>query len=353
MSHLSIAHERLLHQHIATPTFKTPLDVVSHLGAMQAQDYLGALWAIGLRMEHATETSIEDAVRTKSIIRTWPMRGTLHFVASRDARWMLSLMTPRIVAGSLGRFKQLGLDDDILARARRCWEHALRDGPLVRTEMYAALEKAGISTAGYRALHLLSRLAQEQVICFGPRQGKQHTFALFDQWIPPTKQKTTEDSLGEIVIRYFTSHGPATIQDMTWWSGLTVAQVKQGIAIAGNLLEPRIVEGITYYTGSKSPSPASSVADTFLLPPFDEYLVAYRNRDAALQKVHAQHYNPGANGMLSAVIVQNGQVVGTWKRTITKQNVQVHPVPFPAPMRITKTAYEAALARYRDFLNLN
>lgn len=353
MSHLSIAHERLLRQYIATPTFKTPLDVVSHMGAVQAQDYLGSLWAIGLRMEHATEVNIEDAVRTKSIIRTWPMRGTLHFVASRDARWMLSLMTPRIVAGSLGRFKQLGLDDDILARARRSWEHALRDGPLARTEMYAALESAGISTAGYRALHLLGRLAQEQVICFGPRQGKQHTFALFDQWVPPTTPKTTEESLGEITVRYFTSHGPATIQDMGWWSGLTVAHIKQGIAIAGNLLESHTVEGTTYYTGSKSPSPAPSVADTYLLPPFDEYLVAYRNRDASLQKAHAHHYNPGANGMLSAVIVQNGQVVGTWKRSLKKQTVSVQATPFSASMRITKTAYEAALARYTDFLNLN
>jgi hypothetical protein len=181
--------------------------------------------------------------------------------------------------------------------------------------MYAALESAGISTAGYRALHLLGRLAQEQVICFGPRQGKQHTFALFDQWVAPAKPKTTEESLGEITVRYFTSHGPATIQDMTWWSGLTVAQIKQGIAIAGNLLESQVVEGITYYTSSKSPSLSAAVAQTFLLPPFDEYLVAYRNRDAALQKAHAHHYNPGANGMLSAVIVQNGQVVYRLRRS--------------------------------------
>lgn len=352
MSRPSIAHERLIRQHIATQTFKTPADVVAHMGAVQAQDYLGALWAVGLRMKHATEANIEDTLRKGSIIRTWPMRGTLHFVASQDVRWMLSLMTPRIISGSLGRFKQLGLDDDILARTRRIWERALRDGPLARTEMYAALENASISTAGYRALHLLGRLAQEQFICFGPRQGKQHTFTLFDQWVPSTKPKTTEEALGEISIRYFTSHGPATVQDITWWSGLTVAQVKQGIAIAGRLLEPRIVEGITYYTGLKSPSPASSVADTFLLPPFDEYLVAYRNRDAALQKAHAQHYNPGANGMLSAVIVQNGQVVGTWQRTVAKQSVRVNPKPFPAPMRIKMPAYEAGVERYAQFLGL-
>lgn len=322
------------------------------MGAVQAQDYLGSLWAIGLRMKQATEVIIEDSVRTKSIIRTWPMRGTLHFVASQDARWMLSLMTPRIVTASLGRFKNLGLDDATLTRARRIWERALRDGPITRTAMYEALDAGGVSTANQRGFHLLGRLAQEQVICFGPRQEKQHTFALFDQWVPPTRPKTTEEALGEIAVRFFTSHGPATVQDMTWWSGLTVAQIKQGIAIAGNLLESRVVEGITYYTSSKSPSLSPAVAQTFLLPPFDEYLVAYRNRDAALQKAHAQHYNPGANGMLSAVIVQNGQVVGTWKRTIAKRSVHIESTSFPAPMRIAKPAYEAGVERYAQFLGL-
>jgi hypothetical protein len=320
------------------------------MGAVQAQDYLGALWAVGLRMKSATETTIEDALRQGSIIRTWPMRGTLHFVAAPDARWMLSLMTPRILAGSLTRFKHLGLNDEILKKARRIWERALRDGPITRKAMYEALHRNNVLTGSQQALHLLGRLAQEQFICFGPRQEKQQTFALFDQWVAPSRPKTTEEALEEITVRYFTSHGPATVQDMMWWSGLTALQIKQGIALAGSTLTTRTENDITYYTSSKSAQASKNLSYTYLLPPFDEYLVAYRNRDAALQKAHAHHYNPGANGMLSAVIVQDGQVLGTWKRTVGKTVTTVVPSVFPNHIQLTKTAYEAAVVRYQHFL---
>src|SRR5581483_7294852 len=112
MTSLNIAHQRLLNQHIAATSFEKPSEVVSWLGAVQAQDYLGALWAVGLRLRQVIEADVEQALADKTIIRTWPMRGTLHFVAAADIRWMLELLTPRIVAGSARRLQQdFGLDD--------------------------------------------------------------------------------------------------------------------------------------------------------------------------------------------------------------------------------------------------
>jgi hypothetical protein len=173
---LDLARYRLHNQHIARAMFDKPSDIVGWLGAVQAQDYLGSLWALGLRTRNATEGDIEKAIAAKTIVRTWPLRGTLHFVAAADVRWMLELLTPRVVAGSEGRRQQLDLDEAIFARSKELFVSALQGGKqLPRDVMYDLLEAAQISTAGGRGLHILWRLAHDGIICFGARQGKQQT----------------------------------------------------------------------------------------------------------------------------------------------------------------------------------
>jgi hypothetical protein len=183
---LNIARQRLYNQLIASNRFEKPGDVVGWLGAVQAQDYLGSLWAIGLRLQNATEQAIEQALATRAIIRTWPMRGTLHIVAAADVRWMLELLTPRVVARSARRLQQqFSVDEAVLARSRQVLVRALQGGQqLSRDAMYQALEAAHISTASGRGLQILWRLAQEGLVCFGAREGKQHTFVLLDEWAP-------------------------------------------------------------------------------------------------------------------------------------------------------------------------
>src|SRR5262245_41374530 len=126
MLHTHIAHQRLVNQQIARPTFAHPSEVVRWLGAVQAQDYLGALWAVGLRLGDATEQAIEQALAERTIVRTWPMRGTIHFVAPADVRWMQELLAPRVVRGAKSRHAQLGLDEQIIETSAEVVAKALQ-----------------------------------------------------------------------------------------------------------------------------------------------------------------------------------------------------------------------------------
>lgn len=237
---LSIAHRRLRNQRIAGAGFASAGEVVAWMGAVQAQDYLGALWALGLRMETAREEAIEQAIADRTVVRSWPLRGTLHFVAPTDLRWMLALLAPRVIAGQRGRHRQLGLDQADFDRSRDLLTCALEGGrQLTRDALYEILEAAGISTAGQRGIHILWRVALDGVLCFAARQGKQQTFALLEEWVPAARMLECDEALAELAARYFTSHGPATVQDFTWWSGLTVADAKTGIELAGPRLERR------------------------------------------------------------------------------------------------------------------
>lgn len=253
MTKSDIARLRLANHHISRASFKKPSDVVGWLTAVQAQDYLGSLWAVGLRMRQATEAAIEQAIADRSIVRTWPMRGTLHYVLPEDVRWMLKLLTPRVIASNAGRLAQLELDDGIVARCKELFERVLRGGEhLTRDGMYKALEKARISTANGRGLQILWRVAQEGGICFGARQGKQPTFVLLDEWVPQTKPKERDEALADLAQRYFTSHGPATVQDFAWWSGLRITDAKAGVEMIQSTLAKEIIDGEVYWFSSSS-----------------------------------------------------------------------------------------------------
>ena len=228
----NLLRTRLVNQQIAAQQFKTPGEIVKWLGAVQAQDYLGALWAVGCRLRNAKEKDIEKAIADKNIVRTWPMRGTLHFVAPEDAKWMLQLLTPRVIARAAGEYKRSGLDKKVFDKSRKVLIKALQDGKqLERGDMYRVLEEAKVDTSNTRGLHILGLLAQEGIICFGPRKGKQQSFVLLDEWIPDSKLLKGDEALAELTKRYFTGHGPASIQDFVWWSGLTVIEAKKGLEL--------------------------------------------------------------------------------------------------------------------------
>ena len=279
MNRRDIVHYRLLNQQIARHQLATPAAVVAALGAMQAQDYTGALWAIGLRMSTAVQADIEQAISGRTIIRTWPMRGTLHFVAAVDVVWMLELLTPRIVAGSAGRLRQLELDDATLARSREVLAHALEGGKqLTRGAIFGVLEAAGISTAGQRGYHILGQLAQGGLICLGAHEGKQPTFVLLQEWAPNARRLEREAALAELATRYFTGHGPATLQDFVWWSGLKISDARAGIRLAAERLIQEETDGVAYWMAHTMPVLSDNLPDVYLLPGFDEYMLGYRDR---------------------------------------------------------------------------
>jgi hypothetical protein len=354
MAPIHVAQFRLRNQRIANTSFTEPKDVVHWMGAVQAQDYLGSLWAIALRMQNATQRDIEKAIADKTIVRTWPMRGTLHFVAATDLRWMLNLLGPRVIARSAPRYKQFELDEPLLRKSNTVLARALRGHrQLTRQELAAHLKSSGIATGGQRLLHIIGRAALEGLICHGARRGKQFTFALVDEWLPASKTLDRDEALAELANRYLASHGPATLHDFQWWSGLPMRDARAALASVESQFQQSIVDGRTHWFATPEPGARRAPPPGYLLPAFDEFLVGYRDRSAALDPDLARrHAPPNTDGMLSPTIILDSRVVGTWRRVLKKGFVLIAPILFTALSRHEKKALATAATEYGAFLGL-
>lgn len=342
---------RYHNQLLATPLFDDPCETVAWFGAMQAQDYLGALWAVGVRTRGATERSVEEAIARGGLVRTWPMRGTLHLLAAADVRWMLGLLAPYTVARSGRRMRELGIDAPTIARASDAWARALEGGRrLTRDEMRDVLARAGIDTSGQRAYQLLWRCAHEGVICIGPRQGKQHTFVLLDEWVPPAPPLARDEALQRLATRYFQAHGPATLRDLAWWSGLPAAEARKAVELAAEGLQRLHLQGDDYWVGSAADLSRPRLPPR-MLPPFDEYLVGYTRRDAVLDPAEAARVNAGG-GLLAPTVALKARIRGVWKRTLRRKAVSIEVGFFSAAGPAETRALERAAAEYARFLGL-
>lgn len=353
LTNTKLAHLRLHSQSIAGPLCTDPAEVVRSLGAMQAQDYHQAVWAIGLRTQQATLADVEQAIEERKILRTWPMRGTIHFVPAEDARWMVQLGAARMIAADKRRQGQLELDAAILERCQALFYDALHGGKrLSRASLLQVLEDAGISTAQQRGYHILWHAAQIGLICLGPMQDKQQTFVLLDEWVPNSRQLSREEALAELARRYWRSHGPATVHDFAWWTGLTVTDAKAGLAAAKPELIAETINGKEYWITNDPPVHSlHDPSDIYLLAGFDEYLLGYQDRSAVLAPEHATRVVPGNNGIFFPIIVVAGQVVGTWKRSFKKNGVDIVLSPF-AQLDVAEERVIEAAKRYSDFLGL-
>lgn len=304
-------------------------------------------------MVSATRHSVEQALADRTIVRTWPMRGTLHFVAAQDVRWLLALLTPRVIAQTAGRYRQLELDEVIFARSKEVLAKALQGGKqLTRAELQQTLEQANIATAGQRGYHMLVRAAQDRLICFGVPRGKQQTFALLDEWIPPTPGLAGDAALAELTRRYFVGHGPATVQDLMRWAGLTAAEAKTGLAEAEKDLCQATLAGRVYWMARDLQDRVDGPQPLHLLPGFDEYILGYGDRSAVLDPVYAERICPGGNGVFSPTVVIDGAVTGVWKRTVRKGAVVIECAPFRTLTATENHALDAAAARYGEFLGM-
>jgi hypothetical protein len=306
---------RLSSQHLVKPTFSTPGEVVSWMGAVQAQDYAGSLWGIGMRVENCTEAMVEKAIDDKAIVRSWPMRGTLHLVPSGDLRWMLKYLTPRVIKRAGLVYRQTGLDEKLFRKAEKVLIDALgKSGRLTRPAIYEAFERKGIDPAESRGLHLLGYHAQRGLICCSGRIGKQQSFALLDEWLPASRVPKQNEAFAILCERYFRSHGPAAIDDFMWWSGLTRTEALAAVQSLGTkILHEKVGERTLYFMDMPAARPGTTA---HLLPPYDEYSVAYRDRNDILSPDHAK---ASGNGIFSGAILFGGRIEGTWKRTPGKK----------------------------------
>ncbi|QBD76670.1 winged helix DNA-binding domain-containing protein [Ktedonosporobacter rubrisoli] len=350
---MDIAQLRVCGQRIDGEKFQRPEEVVRWLGALQAQDYRQALWAIGLRTQKATVTDIEQAIAERKILRTWPQRGTIHFVPAEDAGWMLQLTAQRVLAADKRRQEQLELDAAILARSKELFLHGLQGGKrLTRSAMMKLLEDAGISTRGQRGYHLLWYMAQSGLICFGPIEEKEQTFVLLNEWVPARRELSREEALAVLAERYFVSRGPATVRDFAWWTGLTLTEARQGLeAIKAGLIREKISEQEYWMARDTLSQNANAASIIHLLPGFDEYLLGYRDRSAVLAAEYAQRIVPGNNGIFQPAVVVAGQIVGTWRRRAQKKTNEVLFQPFTL-LQVKDEEISKVVKRYCDFLGL-
>lgn len=353
MTGKEIAQLRLLNQRISLPSFKSPEEVVGWLGAVQAQDYAGAKWALGLRMQEATDSGIEKAFNGGSILRTHLLRPTWHFVHPADIRWLLALTAPRVHAVNAYMYRQQELDERTFKRSNDTLAKALEGGnQLTRDELRAVLENAGIAVeTGLRMSYLMMYAELEGVICSGPRRGKQFTYALLEERAPQARMLDREEALAELVRRFFTSRGPATDQDFARWSGLTLADARGGLEAVSSVLEQEIIDGQAYwFLQPRKPVQTASPA-AYLLSVYDEYISGYKDR-SAMDAHQLGNLFSGMGNALQFVMIVDGQLVGTWKRTIKKDAVSIETNLLTELPEAENQAVASAAHRYGVFLGL-
>lgn len=332
---------------------------VRWMTALQAQDLQAALWAVGQRVPGSRASDVRDALNRAEIVRSWPMRGTLHLVAAEDLKWMLAITSGRTIRGLAGRHRELGIGP---GDADAAGEAALRlvsgGGAATRAELFRAFEAAGQPATGQRGYHLLGLLCQQGLLVLGPVDGNQQLVVAFDEWVTESRTLGREEGIAEWLLRYLRSHGPATERDFSWWSGLPLTEVRAALAeVKGQLVELEF-GGAGYWL---SPETAAlldggvlGARSVLALPGFDEFLLGYTDRSLVLPPEHADKIVPGGNGVFKKTIVAGGAVVGTWSAAGNRRGAVV-PEPFDGGglRPAARKSFELQAARYRRFLGLD
>ena len=342
---------------LAAKRLSTPGEVVTWFGAMQAQDLNSGQWSFGVRLPGTTVNDIESATRERQIMRTWPMRGTVHYVPPADAKWMLELTGVRALAGAGARRETIGLSETDANLGVEVLLSALSGGTqLTRAECIDAMVAGGVASAREHSYHLLWFAAQKGVTTIGPQVGKEQTFVLLDEWVTNHRVLSRDEALATLATRYFRSHGPTTRQDFVGWTGLTAADAKRGIEAAGDTLTTVDVGGVPHTFRAEllddvnDSGNDASHPDLLLLPGFDEYMLGYKDRTLMVPDAYKKQIIPGNNGVFMPTIVADGRVIGTWKREIKKGRVELRALPFETFSKKEGAGFIRAGEEYAAFL---
>lgn len=347
-----MATRRLVTQRLVGPPFKSPTEVVQHLLAVQSQDYAGAKWAVGQRVASTTEAELDRLFDAGAILRTHVMRPTWHFVDPTDIRWLLELTAPRVHQANAYQYRQLEVDAETVKRSRGVIERALAGGQaFTRDELGRAFADAGIVASGLRLGYLVSHAELERVVVSGPRRGRRQTYALLEERVPPAPARSREAALAELARRYVEGHGPAQVADLSWWSGLTMADSRAGLALATPPLHEEAIDGRTFWAAETSSAEQVAIdpPSVHLLPNYDELLIAFRDRTDAV--------DPGlpeparvAESLLAHIVVRDGLVVGGWRRAEERGAMRVA-VDLLVPLApAERHAFDGAVERLRSFV---
>jgi DNA glycosylase AlkZ-like len=351
---LDIVRYRLHNQFLSHPGFTDSSEVVKCFGAVQSQDYAGGKWALGLRMKEATNAALDNAFNEGRILRTHVLRPTWHFIAPEDIRWMLALSGPRVHAVNGFMYRQQELDRTIIKKSYAVLEKSLQGNKqLTRTELGFVFEQAGINNAqGVRLGYFMMSAELDGLICSGARKGKQFTYTLLEERVPKVRALTREEALVELTRRYFATRGPATLYDFTWWSGLTMADAREGIEALKSQFVSEVIDGKTYWFDSSVSAVKEKSPTAHLLPNYDEYFVGFRDRSAIGEIAKQAGIKSDDPSFLAHVIILDGQLVGGWRRTIQKETVQIQFMLITDLTKDQMRAVERAASQYGEFLQL-
>ena len=345
-----IANARLVNQQLTDSKFQSIYELVSYMGALQAQDYAMSKWAVGCRVTDSTDMQIEKALDEGLLIRTHVLRPTWQIVLSHNARWMLQLTAPAVKTASASIFKRLELDEALLNRCNVIIRRDLEGGKhLTRGELMIALANEGIVTSDNRSSLIMMRAELDRIVCSGVRRGKQLTYALFDERIPQTPDITKEEALARLAKLYFTSRGPATVYDFSWWSGLSVTDAKKALELLKGSLQLIQLDGQNYWFSENQSLKTDEKSSFLLLPAFDEYLIAYRDRSAKLDLANTREVIT-VNGIFKPTVVENGKIIGSWKRTTKKDTVNIEKQLFKTSKDPNEQLFQKEVERYARFL---
>jgi hypothetical protein len=323
MKTLDVANQRMNNQRLSGVPFAHPEEVVGWLCAVQAQDYGAAKWGVAQRTTGATNEDFDRLFDAGAVLRTHVLRPTWHFVTPADIRWMLGLTAPRVHAANSYYYRKLELDDAVFRTGNELLTTALQGGKqLTRAELAGGLRHGGIDASGLRLSYLLMHAELDALICSGALRGKQFTYALMDERVPPASPYRRVEAIAELTRRYFASHGPATVHDFAWWSGLTVTDAKSGIELAKPHLV-REVSGETTYWFTPVPTTPMQRPAARLLPNYDEYLIAYKDHSASFAEKVYRSLKPDEGALIGHIIVVDGLVVGGWRRTLDRRGLTI------------------------------
>ena len=324
------------------------VDVTRAVGALQAQDYASGVWSLGVR-SGLTQTQVEQAVLDKQIVRTWPMRGTIHWVAAEDARWMSQLLAGRVLDSLGTRYRQLGLTETDVKRARGLFEERLTQ-PVSRPEVVAMLVAAGIDPTDQRAYHLVGHHCMTGLLCQGPLIGRQPSFVLIDEWIPVSRKPAREEAMAILAERYLRGHGPVTEKDFAGWVGGTLGFAREALGLLGDQVAEETVDGTRWLSHVDAVTAPGGHTGVHLLPQWDEFLLGYKSRDVTLPDEHLARVVPGRNLVFQPTLVIDGEVAGIWKRKDSGARLRIEVEAFSALSATRRRELDRASAAYGTFL---
>lgn len=350
MTFKEVAHLRLLHQQLGTFQMKSAEEMVTWLGAVQAQEYSATKWGLGLRLPHLKDKDIEEELTKGVLLRTHVLRPTWHLVAAKDLRWLLQLTAPRVHAANAYMYRKEGLETTLFHRCHTIMEKALEGGKhLTREEINEEFLKLNIKAEGHRLSYLMMQAELEGLICSGIRKGNQFTYALLEERVPRVKLLAKEEALAELTQRYFTSRGPATVKDFATWSGLTLTDCKIGVEAIGSRFNKEKVEGNEYYFVGTT-SKCKEECTLYLLPIYDELIMGYKDRSPIM--LHKEGLKKPTSFRFDSMILFDGQVVGTWKRAIHSKYIEMEYAFFEPLAKKEMGLFSEAVERLGQFYAL-